>query len=250
MARPQPHPRPRHHRYSTQRRSPNVILPLPCPWRHRPLVGVDTPVRQQIHLRVEQLSIQLFTRQAPPASFTEDTQHRVGVLHFAYLPVLVCPITWSRWVGHRRGFRWCESFSGGPPPNDACDFHRTSLSSATLRDSYRDDNPLWMPSWQARQTIRVLRRRAAISLAHSGCSTRLPVGRSCRRRTWCASTSACAWQNSHRPAMSRPTSSAGRFLQMTGSSSVRTTGVVLRAKETPPHRATSGLFPPQRSTIT
>src|SRR6266568_1076152 len=32
MARPQPHPRPRHHRYSTQRRSPNVILPLPW-WR-------------------------------------------------------------------------------------------------------------------------------------------------------------------------------------------------------------------------
>lgn len=60
---------------------------------HRPVVGVDPPVRQQIQLRVEQLSIQLGTRQTLPAAFAEDTKYRFGVLHFAYVPVLRCPIT-------------------------------------------------------------------------------------------------------------------------------------------------------------
>ena len=64
------------------------------PGRHRSMVGVDTPVGQQIQLRVEQLSIQLIARQATPAAFTEDTQYRFGVLHYAYLPALRCPITW------------------------------------------------------------------------------------------------------------------------------------------------------------
>ena len=35
------------------------------------------------------MPIQLLTRQLPPAAFTQDTQHRFGVLHFAYLPVLI-----------------------------------------------------------------------------------------------------------------------------------------------------------------
>lgn len=52
-------------------------------------VGVDPPVGQQIQLRVEQLPIQLLTRQLPPAAPTQDTQHRFGVLHFAYLPILI-----------------------------------------------------------------------------------------------------------------------------------------------------------------
>ena len=56
------------------------------PWCHRPVVGVDATVGQQIQLRVEQLSIQFVARQAFPAALTEDTQYRVGVLHFAYLP--------------------------------------------------------------------------------------------------------------------------------------------------------------------
>jgi hypothetical protein len=59
------------------------------PGRHRTLIGVDTPVGQQVQLRVEQLSIQLIQRQATPAAFTQDTQHRFGVLHFAYLPISV-----------------------------------------------------------------------------------------------------------------------------------------------------------------
>src|SRR5664279_817810 len=63
------------------------------PGRHRALVRVDAPVGQQIQLRVEQLSIQFLTRQATPAAFTQDTQHRFGALHFAYLLVPRCPIT-------------------------------------------------------------------------------------------------------------------------------------------------------------
>src|SRR6266436_2834776 len=57
------------------------------PGRHRPLVGVDAPVGQQVQLRVEQLPVQLITRQATPPALTEDTQHRLGVLHFACLLV-------------------------------------------------------------------------------------------------------------------------------------------------------------------
>jgi hypothetical protein len=61
---------------------------LADPGRHRALVGVDAPVGQQIQLRVEQLSIQLVTRQPSLAALTQDTQHRLGALHSAYLPVL------------------------------------------------------------------------------------------------------------------------------------------------------------------
>ena len=57
------------------------------PGRHRALVGVDTPVGQQIQLRIEQLPIQFVARQATPTAVTEDTEHRFGVLHYAYLPV-------------------------------------------------------------------------------------------------------------------------------------------------------------------
>ena len=60
---------------------------LSGPRRHRALVGVDAPVGQQIQLPVEQLSIQFLARQATPAAFTENTEHRFGALHFAYLPV-------------------------------------------------------------------------------------------------------------------------------------------------------------------
>jgi hypothetical protein len=54
------------------------------PGCHRPLVGVDVPVRQKVKLRIEQLPVQFIQRQAAPAAFTEDTQHRFGALHFAY----------------------------------------------------------------------------------------------------------------------------------------------------------------------
>src|SRR6185312_6173796 len=67
------------------------------PGRHRALVGVDAPVGQQIQLRVEQLPVQLCQRQAAPAALTQDTQHRFGVLHYAYLPASKCPVTWPPW---------------------------------------------------------------------------------------------------------------------------------------------------------
>ena len=60
---------------------------------HRSLVGVDAPIGQQVQLRVEQLSIDPFQRQAAPAAFTEDIQDRFGVLHYAYLAALGRPAT-------------------------------------------------------------------------------------------------------------------------------------------------------------
>jgi hypothetical protein len=59
---------------------------LADPDRHRTLFGVDATVGQQIQLRVEHLPIQLLQRQATPTALTQDTQHRFGALHYAYLP--------------------------------------------------------------------------------------------------------------------------------------------------------------------
>jgi len=63
------------------------------PGRHRAEVGVDAPVGRQVQGRVEQLSIQLGTRQAPSTALTQDIQYRFDVLHYAYLPESWCPIT-------------------------------------------------------------------------------------------------------------------------------------------------------------
>ena len=68
----------------------HAISGLPVdPRRHRAVVGVDAPVGHQVQVRVEQLPIQLGTRQAPPTALTQDIQHRFGALHYAYLPVVV-----------------------------------------------------------------------------------------------------------------------------------------------------------------
>ena len=64
---------------------PSTVSPVD-PGRHRPLVGVHTPVGQQIQLRVEQLPIQFVQRQTTPAALTEDTQHRFGVSAFRIPP--------------------------------------------------------------------------------------------------------------------------------------------------------------------
>src|SRR6266852_1838259 len=68
------------------------------PGCHHAMVGVDLPVGQQIQVEVEHLPVQFVARQAAPASFTEDTQHRLGTLHFAFhsardtqSPVPLCP---------------------------------------------------------------------------------------------------------------------------------------------------------------
>jgi hypothetical protein len=73
------------------------------------LVGVDPPVGHQIQLRVEQMPIQFLARQATPAAFTQDTQHRFGTLHFAYLPTLWCP-------NHLAPFARCGRLSRPPWP--------------------------------------------------------------------------------------------------------------------------------------
>src|SRR3977135_3134827 len=58
---------------------PSTVSPSPAGC-HGPMVGVQTPVGQQIYLRVEQLPIHLIQRQATPTAITEDIQYRFGVL--------------------------------------------------------------------------------------------------------------------------------------------------------------------------
>jgi hypothetical protein len=92
-----------------------------------------------------------------------------------------------------------------------------------------------MPSWHARQRTRVLRRRAAIRLAHSG-GLPFPLRlRSLSARMWCTSTWFRDPHSSHSSAMSRWTISE-RALQMRAGSSLRGRGAVSRAKEMPPLR--------------
>jgi hypothetical protein len=55
------------------------------PGRHRAVVGVDTSVGHQKQLFVEQLPIQPFQGTATPSPVAQDIEHRVGVLHYAYL---------------------------------------------------------------------------------------------------------------------------------------------------------------------
>src|SRR5581483_5119852 len=64
------------------------------PGGHSPRIRVQTTVSEQIQLRVEQLPIKPFQRQATPSAFTQDTQDRFGFSHHAYLPTWWCPITW------------------------------------------------------------------------------------------------------------------------------------------------------------
>src|SRR5215468_9906370 len=53
--------------------------------RHRPLVGVDVAVRQQVQVLVEHLPVKLRERQALPAALAENAQYHCGFLHFACL---------------------------------------------------------------------------------------------------------------------------------------------------------------------
>src|SRR5690349_23020428 len=53
--------------------------------RHRPLVGVDVAVCQQVQIFVEHLPVQLRERQALPATLAENAQYHCGFLHCACL---------------------------------------------------------------------------------------------------------------------------------------------------------------------
>ena len=57
------------------------------PGCHRPLVGVDVPVRQQVQFLVEHLPVQLRERQAFPAALAENVKYHYGFLHYASLMV-------------------------------------------------------------------------------------------------------------------------------------------------------------------
>ena len=57
------------------------------PRRHRPLVGVDVPVGQQVQVLVEHLPVKLRERQALPAALAENAKYHCGFLHCASLMV-------------------------------------------------------------------------------------------------------------------------------------------------------------------
>jgi hypothetical protein len=78
---------------------------------------------------------------------------------------------------------WIGSFSVGPLPNRAGGFDRTRLSSDHFRGR-AEPRPAWMLWWQAEQTTRVLRRRAAIRVIHGGRSGRPGLLRSASFRRW------------------------------------------------------------------
>src|SRR5262249_41710991 len=59
-------------------------------WRHRPLVGVDVAIRQQVQVLVEHLPVQLRERQALPATLAENAQYHCGFLHCACLLAWCC----------------------------------------------------------------------------------------------------------------------------------------------------------------
>src|SRR5262249_17812940 len=62
--------------------------------RQGPFVGVQTPIGEQIPLRVEQLPVESFQRQAAPSAFPQDIQYCFGLSHHAHLLAFGYPITW------------------------------------------------------------------------------------------------------------------------------------------------------------
>ena len=148
-------------------------------------------------------------------------------------------------VGRQRGAKMAL-FRRPPSEPDLPVFRASRLSSA--HRGCRGGLPLWMPSWHARQTTRVLRWRAAIRLTHSGGLPRPLRLRSLSARMWCTSTCFRDPQSSHSSARSRWTIS-DRCAPDAGGVVVEGPAVVSRAREMPPHCATNGGFP-SRSTVT
>src|SRR3978361_2321967 len=93
---------------------PSAVSSL-APGRHRPLVGVDVPVGQQVQFLVGQLPVQLRARQALPAAFAENAQHHFGWLHCASLMVVnrLSPVPLHPVVRLSRSPDWAD---GTPPP--------------------------------------------------------------------------------------------------------------------------------------
>src|SRR6266568_1748094 len=73
-------------------------------------------------------------------------------------------------------------FPRGLPPNPACTFQCTRLSS-DCSVSVAVGCPLWMSVWQGRQTMRVLRRFRAMSVIQAGLFDP-DAARSVSLRTW------------------------------------------------------------------
>ncbi|BEK85793.1 hypothetical protein GCM10010198_08180 [Nocardia seriolae] len=67
------------------------------------------------------MPIQLCQRQIPLAAFTQDTQHRCGALHFAYLPSIECPI-------HLAPFALRTAFPPSLAGRDSGDYYEASVA--------------------------------------------------------------------------------------------------------------------------
>src|SRR6267378_94319 len=102
------------------------------PRRHRPLVGVDVPVGQQVQIPVEHLPVQLRERQALPAALAENAKHHFGFLHFAYLmaPFVQSPAPLRPVVRLSRSPDW-------PDVTPATTYgHSVAIGLASLRRSH------------------------------------------------------------------------------------------------------------------
>jgi hypothetical protein len=165
-------------------------------------------------LRIRHLSDRAVRRCPAPALVPGRPQAaRSPAVRLGRVPLLLCQAAAVIAVSDATGHWWAAGevpagagpFPAAPSPNDACDFHRTSLSGDYCA-SRGVELPVWMVSWQVRQTTRVLRRRRAICAAHAGCGRPGRV-RSARRRTWCTVMPSVPTQISQRSARSRVTSS-------------------------------------------
>jgi hypothetical protein len=98
-----------------------ICRPPAGPRRHRPLVGADVAVGQQVQALAEHLPAKLRERQALPAALAGDAQHRPGFPHCAYLTVSSCPSP----VPLRPAARLSRASLAG---RDPCDYHGHSAA--------------------------------------------------------------------------------------------------------------------------
>ncbi len=81
-------------------------------------------------MRVEQLTVQLVTRQATPAAITEDIQYSFGALHYAYLTVFD--------IRHLAPFALLPAFPDSSVGRDSHDYYGAcvAIGFASLRRSH------------------------------------------------------------------------------------------------------------------
>src|ERR1039458_1540788 len=109
---------------------------LASPRRHRPLVGVDVPVGQQVQFPVEHLPVKLLARQALPAALADNAQYHFGFLHCASLMVIdrSSPVPLRPVVRLSRSPDWADVT---PPTTYG---HSVAIELASLRRSRSEEH--------------------------------------------------------------------------------------------------------------